>query len=127
MDPVVYFEIPVKDIKKSVPFYEKVFGWNFNKFTDDFFLAKTTPVDDKMIVKTPGQINGALMKKDDTIGTERIVILVANIDETLKKAKAAGGKIKQERTESPAAMMYYAVVLDTDGNEIDLMEPFPKK
>jgi predicted enzyme related to lactoylglutathione lyase len=126
MNPVVHFELPAKDMNRAKTFYEKVFGWEVNQWGDDYFLVTTTPVNEKMMAQKPGEINGAIQKKTDSIGSPRVVVNVANIDEAINKVKAEGGKIFQPKTEVPN-MMYYAIVYDTEGNELGVIENIPKK
>ena len=42
MPRVVHFEIPVNDIDRSIAFYEKIFGWKFQKWDgpDGYSAAK---------------------------------------------------------------------------------------
>jgi hypothetical protein len=121
MDPVVHFELPARDMSRARAFYEQVFGWTFNTYSDDYWLAYTAPVDEKFMLQKPGVINGALQKKDASIGTPRMVINVSNLDEAITKATAAGGKVLQPKTEVPG-MLIYAVLQDTEGNECGIMQ-----
>ena len=121
MDPVVHFEIPAKNMKRAKGFYEKLFGWKIRPYMDEYYLAGTTPLDKNRMPKKPGAINGALQRKDKSIASPRVVVNVANLDRTLKKAVAAGGKVKQPKNEVPD-MLWYAVIVDTEGNEVGLAE-----
>ena len=121
MDSVVHFEIPAKNMKRAQGFYEKLFGWKIVPYMDEYYLAGTTAVDRKRMPKKPGAINGALQKKDKSIASTRVVVNVADLDGTLKRVVAAGGKVKEPKTEVPD-MLWYAVVIDTEGNELGLAE-----
>jgi uncharacterized protein len=121
MDPVVHFELPAKDMSRAKSFYEKVFGWTFNAYSNEYWLACTTPVDEKMMAQKPGEINGAIQKKDKTIGSARIGITVGNIDDTIERVKSAGGKLLQPITEVPG-MLLFCIMADTEGNEISIVQ-----
>ena len=43
MPRLVHFEMNVKDVKKTIAFYEKVFGWQFQKWDGpiDYWLIMT--------------------------------------------------------------------------------------
>ena len=61
MDPVVHFEMPTKDKKRTAEFYSNAFGWKMNQLgaeMGDYLLAQTTETDEKMMPKQPGAING---------------------------------------------------------------------
>jgi uncharacterized protein len=120
MDPVFHFELPAKDMGRAKTFYERVFGWEIAPLYDSYYLAKTTSTDDKNISQTSGEINGAIQKKDDSIGSLRIVIKVPDLDEALRKVLGEGGKIFIPKKKLPS--MFYSVIFDSEGNEINLVE-----
>jgi uncharacterized protein len=125
MNSVVHFEIPASDMDRAKEFYETVFGWDTQPYGAEYILAYTGPVDAKHMPKKLGAINGAIQKKDKSIASTRVVIDVANIDKAIANVVAAGGKLKQPKTEVPK-MLFYAVVIDTEGNEVGLAQPFMK-
>ncbi|MDO8451839.1 MAG: hypothetical protein Q7S76_03140 [bacterium] len=89
-------------------------------------MAYTTPVNDQYMPQVPGAINGGLQKKDTTIKTTRVVLGVENLDEAIKLVEKAGGKLIHPKTEIPG-MLWYAVVEDTEGNELGLAETIQKQ
>ncbi len=121
MDSVVHFEIPAANMKRAERFYRKVFGWKTHRYMDAYYLAETTPTDRNRMPTRPGAINGALQRKDKSIASSRVVVHVGDLDRALKHAAASGGKVKQPRTEVPG-ILWYAVILDTEGNEVGLAE-----
>ncbi len=120
MDPVFRFELPANDMKRAKSFYEKVFGWVIDSGYDRYYWAQTTTSDDKRKSQNLGEINGAIQFKDETITSIRIAINVSNLDETLKKILAEGGRIFIPKKKIPGS--YYSVIYDTEGNEILLVE-----
>ena len=120
MSPVVFFEIPANDMNRAKEFYKKVLGWYISPDYENYYFALTTLSDENKIPKVVGQINGGIQKKDDTIGKLRLMIHVTDLDETLKRALDEGGKILIPPKKIPG--YYYAVIIDTEGNEINLAE-----
>jgi predicted enzyme related to lactoylglutathione lyase len=55
----------------------------------------------------------------------RIIINVLNLDEAAKGVVEEGGKILIPKRENPA--MYWSVILDTEGNQVDLIERISQK
>jgi uncharacterized protein len=121
MNSVVHFEIPARNLTRAKKFYASAFGWKIQPFNNAYAMAYTTPVNKKYMPTKPGAINGGLQKKDKTIAATRVVVGVMNIDAAIKKVLAAGGKVKQPKTEIPG-MLWYAIVADTEGNEVGLAQ-----
>ena len=99
MDPVVHFEMPAKDKKRTAEFYSSVFGWQMNQTGPEmgnYLLAATTETDqEKMMPKNPGAINGGFFEYQDKEGFNipHLVIAVDNLEDSMKKVETAGGKI----------------------------------
>jgi uncharacterized protein len=117
MHPTVYyFEIPVKDLERAIAFYSAVFGCKFERID----------VDGNQIAKFPllegAGASGALAKGDSyTPGTQgvRVYFDTENIDDTLAKAIAAGGKVLYPKTSicEPGWVVEFE---DSEGNCIAL-------
>ncbi len=67
---VVHFEIPADDIKRAKKFYEEIFGWRIEKFqmpanepADEYWAVYATKTGKDGMAKTPGAINGGMMKR----------------------------------------------------------------
>ena len=128
-DPVVHFEMPYKDHSRVMDFYTKAFGWQMKKLGEDmgdYILAGTTEMDENMMIKTPGNINGGFYKPDDlNPGIPSVVISVDNLNDSIKKVTEAGGKIISEPMEIPGIGQYVAIT-DTEGNRVGVLQP-PKQ
>jgi predicted enzyme related to lactoylglutathione lyase len=118
--PVVFFEMPAKDMGRAKNFYETVLGWDIDPAYDNYFFAITTDSDQNKIPNKSGQINGGIQKKDDTIGAVRLMIKVNDLDKTIEKVIKGGGQIKIPPKKIPG--FYYSVIIDTEGNEVNLAE-----
>ncbi|MDF2450995.1 MAG: glyoxalase [Bacteroidota bacterium] len=128
-DPVVHFEMPYKDHERVMSFYSKAFGWQMKKLgsdMSDYVLAGTTEMDENMMIKTPGNINGGFYKPDAANpAVPSVVISVGNIKESIKKVSDTGGKIFGEPVEIPSIGLYVSFT-DSEGNRVGMLQP-PKQ
>ena len=125
MDKVVHFEITFDDHKRAKEFYGSVFDWELNDVPMGDGMAYTTattvPIDDKMMPKEPGAINGGFTHKGKETPAPVITIGVDSIDDTLKKIEAGGGTTVTPRTPIPN-MGAFAYFKDSEGNTMGLFE-----
>jgi predicted enzyme related to lactoylglutathione lyase len=126
MNPVVHFEMPYEKHDRVSKFYSDAFGWNMHKLGNDmgdYILAGTTEVDDKMMIKNPGAINGGFFPKAPDAPTHpSVVISVDDIKDAMNKVKNAGGKVKGEPMEIPGIGMFVSFT-DTEGNYVSILQP----
>lgn len=109
---ISHAEIPATNPETSKEFFNKVFGWDFRPFGKGYMLYNTHK----------GVTIGLRQASDIAKGNTTIFhIHVDNIEETLKKAAEAGGKIERQKTTIPV-MGWYALINDPDGNTIGLFE-----
>src|SRR5688500_6031399 len=125
-DPVVHFEMPYKDPNRVMDFYSKTFGWNMHQLGSDmadYVLAGTTEMDENMMIKTPGNINGGFYKADDNNPPiPSVVIQVENLQDSMKKVTAAGGKLLGEPMDIPGIGNYISFT-DSEGNRVGMIQP----
>ena len=125
MDKVVHFEIPVDDESRAKEFYGSIFDWELNDVDmgggATYTTVSTVPVDDKMMPKESGAINGGMMKRSSDPSSPVITIQVDSIDESLKKIEAGGGSTVTPRTPIPG-MGAFAYFKDSEGNTMGLWE-----
>lgn len=129
MNPVVHFEIPAEDKKRTTKFYTDVFGWKTNELGEDmgsYVVVTTTEVDEKMGRPiNPGAINGGIYQKDkERDDHPSFVISVDNIEEHMKKITDNGGKILHGPDKIPGVGMF-ASFTDTEGNRLSILQPDP--
>ncbi len=119
MDKVVHFEIPYDDAERARKFYSHVFGWKINHVPEmNYDIVHTVEVDEKQMPKESGAINGGMYKKDEKSAQYPVIVIgVKNVDEAVKKAEKAGGKIFKNKI-AIGKMGFYAQVRDTEGNII---------
>lgn len=123
MNKVVHFEIPFDNEERAKKFYQEVFGWQISKMPNMEYNAVTTVETDQqtMMPKTPGAINGGMVKKDPTGTNPVIVIDVTDVDGHLKQIENAGGKVVMPKIDI-GDFGYYARVADTEGNIIGIWQ-----
>jgi uncharacterized protein len=128
-DPVVHFEMPYENAGRVSDFYSKAFGWNMHtlgKDMGDYVLAGAAEMDENMMIKTPGRINGGFFKKDGSVPPyPSVVISVDNLDTGMKQVTKAGGKLINQPQMIPGIGNYIAFT-DTEGNRVGMLEPVAK-
>src|ERR1043165_5283894 len=127
MYPVVHFEMPVSDRKRSAKFYSKTFGWNMNmlgKENGNYTLAGTSESSKSGVPKKQGMINGGFYEKNSEMPAQypSVVIAVDNLKQMMKKITKAGGEVLGEPTDIPGYGKYVSFY-DTEGNRVAMMEP----
>ena len=119
MSRVIHFEIPAADPEKLSAFYQKVFGWKFDKWPG--------PMEYWMVVTgkdgEPG-INGGMMRKPGGIAATTNTIGVNSVDAAVAAVVKAGGKNVMPKTPIPT-VGYFAYCEDTEGNMFGVMEADP--
>jgi uncharacterized protein len=118
MPTVEYFQIPADDISRAKEFYNKVFGWEMQKWNDseqEYWMFQTK--DDE---GNPG-LGGGLMKRQSPQHTVTNFITVSSIEEYSSNIEQSGGKVIMPKTEIPN-MGFFAVFLDTENNMFGIFE-----
>jgi uncharacterized protein len=127
MNKVVHFEVPYGDKEKCQGFYSKVFGWQFQDMPEmNYLICRTCEVDDKMMPKEAGAINGGMFKRADDLKSPLITIDVSSIDETLEKVKMEGGDIIREKS-AVGDMGFIAYIRDSENNIVGLWQNAKKE
>ena len=119
MPRVVHFEIYTTDPDAVRPFYQDVFGWQFQKFEGspmEYWVVTTG--DDKQ-----AGINGGLTRpcEGQTPGTLN-TIGVSSLDQTIKEIEERGGKICVPKMGVPK-VGWLAYAQDPAGNVFGIIEP----
>ena len=120
-NPVIYFEIPVKDMERAVKFYKNVFDFAFEReIIDNNEMALFPFTDDAK------GISGALAKGEVYKPTKDGVIIyfkTLDIDNTLRLAVENGGKVLYPKT-SIGELGMVAEFEDSEGNRIALHQRY---
>lgn len=123
-NPVVYFEIPVTDMKRAEQFYTNVFNFSFEKEDIDGYEMSLFPFEEKS-----SGITGALAKGDVYQPTKEGIIIyfkTENIDQSLAKVLQNGGKILYPKKINEKYGFAVAEFEDSEGNRIALHETIKK-
>lgn len=125
MARVVHFEIHADSPVRAINFYEKLFGWKFDKWDgpQDYWLVTTGEKDE------PG-IDGGLVRRHGKIdGTSVIAyvctIEVKSVDEIVKKVEETDGIIVLPKMPVPG-VGWLVYCKDTEGNIFGVMERDPE-
>lgn len=123
MNSIVHFEIPINSPEEAKKFYSDTFGWNIQQWGDkDYWMASTTEVDEQTrMPKKPGMINGGMMKREGDFQHPILTISVDDIEATLAKIEAAGGKTIKGK-DAVGDMGWTAYFEDTQGNMMGLWQ-----
>lgn len=125
MNPVVHFEMPAVDKKRTKKFYETVFGWKMTqlgKEMGNYLLAGTTPVDKNNMPKEKGAINGGFFQKPKEGKIPHIVISVDNLRRHMVIVKKNGGKVLGKPINIPG-IGNFVMFKDTEGNRMGMLQP----
>ncbi len=114
-----HLEIPADDLARARKFYEGVFSWQTSEMDQypNYFLFSFGQID---------RAGGAIGVRNESTGpTLRLYISVDSIDATLPKVTALGGKVVEPKTEI-TGQGWYAVIDDTEGNQLGVYESLPQ-
>jgi uncharacterized protein len=120
MPKVMHFEISADDPKRAMTFYDKVFGWKYQKYEGgnmDYWLVTAGE-------KSEPGINGAIQARTQLPQSVISTIMVDSIDDTITKIIENGGQIVVPKMEIPkvGVMVYFQ---DTEGNIFGAMQSDP--
>ena len=120
MPRLVHFELNVKDVHKTIAFYEEVFGWKFQKWEGpmDYWLIMTGDESE------PG-IDGGLGYEEDGFPKVVNTIDVDDIDDIIKRVKSNGGEIVRPKHAVPG-VGWLAYFKDSEGVMSGIMQDDPK-
>jgi len=121
MNRVVHFEIQADEPARAMKFYTEVFGWEFQKWMDNYWGVMTAEKESA----EPG-INGGLLQRPTKTpphecGANAYVctVQVENFDEIAGKIAASGGVVAMPKF-ALAGMAWQGYFLDTEGNTFGL-------
>lgn len=126
-NPVVHFEMPLKDKKRVSAFYSKVFGWNMQTMGAEYggyVVAQTTETDENQMVKTPGNINGGFFEYSEKEGFQypHVVIQVEDLEKSIEDVKSARGQVLGEPMDIPGIGKYISIK-DSEDNIVGMLQP----
>src|SRR5688572_31955601 len=129
MSTKIFVNLPVKDLKRSMRFFEAIGFKNNPQFTDDTAACMVISDDIYLMILTEAKFKSFTPKKiaDATTSTEVLTALScesrAEVDDIVRKAVAAGGSTYAEPKDY--GFMYQHGFQDPDGHiwEVFWMDP----
>ncbi len=111
---ICYMEIPATDIDGSAKFYADVFGWKLRTRGDGHraFDDTTGAVSGTGVVGRPPSREAGMLT----------YVMVDDLDTTLQKVAAAGGRVATPKTALGKGGEAYATVFDPAGNVIGVYQ-----
>lgn len=127
MNSVMHFEVPADDVERAQKFYSEVFGWQMDPIPAmKYTIVRTAETDEKThMLKSPGAINGGIMKKNADIKNPVITIVTKDMDASAKMIESHGGKIivPKIKVGDMGLSLYFK---DSEGNLMGLWQPLGK-
>jgi predicted enzyme related to lactoylglutathione lyase len=114
-----WFEIPVANLDRAQAFYEKVLARKLQRAEfGDGLVHAVFPSDE---AATTGCLQTGPRPQSNVGSGVRIYLDCSpSLAAALDRALAAGAQVLQARTELPGDLGCYAVIADTEGNEVGL-------
>jgi len=104
-----YIELPAEDFEKTKIFYEKVFGWTFQDFGDNYCAFNDGQLD--------GGFYRSSLESNSTVQGAALVVIYANdLEATMERIISADGEISTPVFAFPGGRRFH--FLDPNGNEL---------
>jgi uncharacterized protein len=116
---ITHIEFPADDIERARRFYAELLGWQLNEMEGfpGYLLFSFGAIE---------SAGGAIGERGKSAGERlRVYVEVNAIDEVVARVPGLGGTLVTERTEIPG-QGWYAVINDSEGNEVGLFEGLPQ-
>ena len=117
---ITHIEFPADDTDRARRFYSELFGWEVRAMDGDpgYFLFNTGSAE---------AIGGAVGERGKSTGERtRLYVETDSIDALLPRVPQLGGQVLTGKTEIPG-QGWYAVINDSEGNELGLFEGLPQE
>jgi len=116
MPRVIRFELVASDSRRAMEFYRDIFNWEFDEreHHGEYWPIRTG--DD-----AEQGINGVLIRRTESRESAAILIGVTNLDESIGKVEANGGRIVLPKLRVPG-VGYLAYGMDTEGNTFGMVQ-----
>lgn len=121
-DKVSWFEIPADNVQRAGEFYEEVFGWASSDMGGGSLAMLNSESDEQMIPLKAGSINGDISTRSEGFNNPLIVITVEDMEAKTTMVTEHGGLIVLPPTHVEEMGMIWAIVKDTEGNNIGIIQ-----
>ena len=115
---LTHIEFPADDLERARRFYGELFGWQLNPMPgfEGYLLFKTGSA----------EVGGGIGLRGESVGEQvRIYAEVDSIDDLLPRVTELGGSVTTGKTEIQG-QGWYAVINDSEGNELGFYESLPR-
>ncbi len=116
-----YFDLTVHDVGRAREFFEKIFGWRFERFPMPYEYYRIQAG----VESEPGIDGGIGAVKDAPVAggmpVTQLTVPVANLDETIASVLACGGQIIEPRMPIPG-IGWYATCAEPGGLRFGIIE-----
>lgn len=124
MHEIVHIEFSVKYPEKAANFFTQLFSWECRPSTgSDRYWEWKHPTDEN----TSGGIGGTPQTEIPTSATTLVYVSVANIAQTIEKAKELGGFLITPETKISDAHGYFAIITEPSGCQVGIWSKTPSR
>ncbi len=116
MNPISWFEVPVTEMERAIKFYNALFDWDLQVMVAGPITMAWFPSDD-----TVYGAGGSLVLNENYVPSSDGVLVYfqcADVNETIAKVEAAGGKVILEKKLITPDIGFMGVAIDSEGNRI---------
>ena len=114
------FEIPATDISRAIKFYETILDISIEKVEMPEMEIGVLPYENR-------EVHGVIMRAEGLTPSENGVVIYLNagndLQPTLDKIEANGGKIVIPKTAHADGIGFFAIFIDSEGNKMGLNSP----
>ncbi len=120
-----YFDLTVHDVGQAKEFFEKIFGWRFERFPMpyEYYRIQAGPENE------PGIDGGIGAVKDAPITggmpVTQLTVPVADLDASIEKVLSSGGRVIEPRMPIPG-IGWYATCAEPGGLRFGMIQGDPK-
>jgi uncharacterized protein len=122
----IHFDLTVPNVAQARRFFENLFGWRFERFADvpyEYYRIQAGPPDE------PGIDGGIAATADAPLAADRpmtaLTVPVADLDATLAKVQAEGGRLVEPKMPIPG-IGWYATCAEPGGLLFGVIQEDPR-
>ena len=120
----VYFDFTVADLGAARRFFERVFGWRFQRFPMpyEYYRIEAGAPDEPGIDGGIGAISSTQISEGKPL--TQVTIQVSDLDQFIARVKTSGGFVVEERMAIPG-IGWYATCAEPGGLKFGLIQADP--
>ncbi len=110
---ITHIEFPAKDVERAKRFYAALAGWEFGEMQPGYWTFRSGEEGHGGGIGTAGESVGEGI---------RVYITVDSLEDAVATAEANGGSVQAPPSDIGGGFGRFAVVVDSEGNEIGLWQ-----